>query len=138
MSSSSFEPPEVTVRLDVYGFRESPEEITGLLGLSPTDVWFQGELVPGSIVEHKENHWIIDSGPHRSLLDATQSVLDIAWPAAARFAALPSDARVQLYCVIYDLDRTVTLSFPVPTLEKLAALRAELNLVYYGFMSDEE
>jgi len=132
--------PEIRVRLDVYGFYCSPDEITTKLGIMPTSTWLRGDSVPRTTLQRKENRWIVSapSSASMSLGDHILRLLEQLKPATSRFALLPSDAKVQVYCVVYDYHRRVILSVPATALASIAALGADLNLDYYDMTDWEE
>lgn len=130
---------EVKVGLDVYGFSCSPDEITKLLGMAPTRTWLRGDPVPRTILRREDNRWILNAACDTTvaLREQVDSLLEQVSPAASRFAGLPSEARVQIFCAVYDSDRAVDLSFSKKAVEKIAALGAEINIDYYDLTDGE-
>jgi len=131
--------PEVKVTLDIRGFSCDHSEITRVVRIQPTRLWTRGEIVPRSIIAHKENHWLFDAPGYRieTLQVQVVGLLDLIEPLADNFLKLPSDARTQIYCAVYDYERSVDLSFTADTVRRAARISAEINVDYINFSVDQ-
>jgi hypothetical protein len=125
--------PEIAVSLDIHSFKRRPDQISKLLGLTPTRTWSHGDAIPKTILKRKSNHWILDAPCERTapLSEQVDSLLEQVFPIAEKFASLPKEAKVQLFCVVYDHERSVVLGFSEQAIAKIAALGAEINIDYY-------
>ena len=69
------------------------------------------------------------------LSQQVDELLELVFPAAPQFSALPVNARVVLSCAVYDYTRDVILAISKPAVERLAALGAEIDIDYYDMTS---
>src|SRR5438874_502023 len=84
---------QVLVRLNVTDFECPAEEITRLLGLSPTRTWRRGEKVhPRAQNTHRQNGWSLSApcDPYTTgLEEQVEALLRLVAPHVDRFATLP-------------------------------------------------
>jgi len=140
------EPPkskwEIKPSLVVRGFRVSPEEITRLLGVSPTKTWVRGDLVVplSSVLKRKDNAWLLAApcAHTEPLTKQVEALLTKIAPAAAKFRQLPQGSVVELYCAIYDYERSVVIQFSKRALHDLAEIGAGIGIDYYDLTDWEE
>ena len=129
---------EIKVSLNVSGFAGSPSKITALLGIEPSRTWVAGDPVQNTTLKRQDNRWILDSPVDSAapLSKHLESILSFASPAVGRFRMLPSGAKVQIFCAVYDYERAVVLEFTKDIITQLAAVGAGLGIDYYD-MSEE-
>ncbi len=133
---------EIKAKLIVRGFECSPEEITQLLNIYPTQTWLRGEPVSSRAKNvHKSNGWLLASpcDPVGSSIEAQiGSLFSVVVPQAEAFAKLPTGTKVELYCVIYVADyRDPVIIFPTDTVRILAQLGASVGIDIYDFRENQ-
>ena len=129
---------EIKAKLIIRDFDCSPEEITQLLKISPTQTWLQGKPVTARAKNvHKSNGWLLESpcDPVGSSLEAqVNSLLSLVLPHVELFTKLPISTRVELYCVLYVADyREPVIHFPTDIVRKLAQMGANIGIDIYDF-----
>lgn len=129
---------EIQAKLIVRSFECSPEEITQLLAIHPTQTWLRGETVtPRAKNVRKSNGWLLASpcDPIGSSIEAqTDSLFSIVAPRIEAFAKLPAGTNVELYCAMYVADyREPVISFPTDKVRLLAQLGASIGISIYDF-----
>lgn len=127
---------EIKAKLIVRDFEFSPEEITQLLNICPTQTWLRGETVtPRARNVHKSNGWLLASpcNPVGSSIEAQiDSLFSIVAPHADAFAKLPVGTNVELYCVMYVADyREPVIIYQSDTIKMLAKLGASVGIDIY-------
>ncbi|HET6614709.1 MAG TPA: DUF4279 domain-containing protein [Dehalococcoidia bacterium] len=130
---------EIRVFLDVSGYEGEADEISKLVGLRPTRIRKRGERILESVMSQKRNRWILDGEPtsNPDLGAAVKALMRQVAPFASRFSSLPTNVDVQLYCVIHDVDRSVTLSIDPESVQLAASIGARLSIDYYNVSSVE-
>ncbi len=123
------------VRLTVTDFECSPEEITQILGISPTETWLRGEpVLPKAKNVHHQNGWMIASpcDPMKTNI-STQvgSLFSIIEPHIEAFAKLPVGTCVDLSCILYVYDCRPVIGFSVDEVKMLARLGASIDVDFY-------
>jgi hypothetical protein len=127
---------EIKAKLIVRNFECSPEEITQLLNICPTQIWRRGEPVTSRAKNvHKNNGWLLASpcDPVGSSIESQiDSLFSVVAPHADTFAKLPVGTNVELYCVMYVADyREPIIIFPSDTVKMLAKLGASVGIDIY-------
>jgi hypothetical protein len=130
------EPSEVWVSLVISGQTLDPNEVSGTLGLSPSETWRRGERThSGALITHQDNGWMLSSEPHQGgptvLGDLADALLARVLPFADRFRNLPAGTNVALQCAVYDRNRDVVIWYAPSTIRGLALIGASLDLDYY-------
>ena len=133
---------EVKVQLFITHFECSPDEITRILGITPTATWLQGEPIPKSAGGvRKVNGWKLQSptfplgGPE----EQTDALLNVITPHAWRFKNLPGGSAIELSCAIYAYDDTHRVfEFSSDVVRRLAEIGMSIDVAYYAFTSCSE
>ena len=128
---------DIRVTLRLVGFEGSPEEITNLLGIQPTETWRRDDPVPDTLLRRRDNCWMVAAPcePTIPLGEQVDILLEFVLPAATRFATLPPDVIVLLSCAVYDYTRDVVLALSKVAVQRLASLGAEIDIDYYDMSS---
>jgi hypothetical protein len=123
---------EVIVRLKIASSRHTPEIITRALGLSSDRSWRVGDKRPHTIIEEKNNGWIINSGRPKatSLEEQVQALLDRVDQCKGAIKVLSRDASVEFSCVVY-ADTAPALNFSADIIDRLGQLGASLDIDLY-------
>ena len=125
---------EIRVRLTITDFKCSPNEITRILKIDPTKTWLRGDPIPKTIMMQKQHGWQLDSPktPKGSVEQQTDALLRLLAKRSRVFKSLPSEAEVELSCIIYSHggDRP-PIAFNRATVRKLAQLNASIDIDFY-------
>lgn len=133
----------ISVDLRIADFECSPEELTNIIGISPTRTWRQGDLVtPRTAHRYKENGWELSSGvsQHESFDNHVNALLDIIEPKIDAFIEIGSKYFATLSCAIYMYDNSEnSLPWPHFTKRSMAVLHhigAEVDFDLYILPSE--
>jgi hypothetical protein len=66
--------PRIKVELRITGTHISPEEITNLIGVSPTRIFRMDESIQGTKLKWKSNGWCFSLGDYRNTYDLGEEV----------------------------------------------------------------
>ena len=133
------EQTEVKVHLSITHFECFPDEITQILGITPTRTWQRGTPIPkskGGV--RKVNGWSLESplDSTRSPEEQVDAILNKVMPNAERFEKLPPKCELNLSCAIYAYDDSQRVfSFSSEAVKALAAIGAPISIAYYDFTS---
>jgi hypothetical protein len=136
---------EIKANLVITDFECFPDEITRILGIQPTETWRKGDSIL-SIAKNirKQNGWILKSiiDPKNNTVNVqVESLLSIISPNIEKFANLPSDAEVELACIVY-INRTgesigfPEIGFSSNTISVLAKINAVIDIDLYCLSDD--
>lgn len=125
---------KVKVKLMILGFTEQPDEMSRILGVSPSRTWTKGEPVaPGAHNRQPQNGWQL-SAPvdpiNAEANSAVESLLSL-FPDRSAFRRLPSEAEVQLTCTVYAYGERPWLYFSRQTVSMLGEIGASLDVDIY-------
>jgi len=128
---------EVRVQLFINSFRCHPDEVTRILGLTPTKTWVKGDpyLKTGGPV-HRGDGWSLSSGlpPATAPEEQVESLTKLIRPHTEKFKRLPRGSVVDLSCAIYAYDDSQRVFFfPVEAVKTLAAIGSYISIAYYDF-----
>ncbi len=131
---------EICAYFSLNGFACEPDEITQMIGLTPTDTWKAGDLRGRSIRRHETSGWRL-----RSRLDEPlwieRHVQDVIaqltpkWPDVVHLC-LQYQAMINCVCSIYDASPVI--HFGRETIKRVAELNAWIDVDYYDFTGLEE
>lgn len=119
------EQDEFCVRLSIWGDDLDPDEITRLLGASPTDAWRKGDVNPWSGFPKLTGSWSIKT--ERSTGDVEEHLTELVAGLSSHPAvwkALTSRYRADLYCGFF----LAGLGHGISMTPKLHRLLADRNL----------
>lgn len=128
---------EINVRLAIYRFDCHPDEITQILGLTPTDIWIAGQPVrrppSGRAKLHEENAWLLKSPLDGSseIEEQVDALTDVIAPQADRFRDLPDNVCIELSCSVYGHEYMPAIHFTANQVRFLASLGAEIDVDVY-------
>jgi len=128
---------EVRVQLFIKGFRCHPDEVTQVLGISPTETWLKGEPIrkAGGAL-YRGNGWELKSptAPTASPEEQLEALLPLIRPYTKNFRRLPPGSVVDLSCAIYAYDDSQRVFlFSTEAVKALAAIGAPISVAYYDF-----
>ena len=133
---------EVKIQLFIKGFKCSPEKITQLLGISPTETWVKGEPIRGArSAVYKFNGWNLESSTAETTSPEEQvdALLAVIKPHSERFKSLPPDAQLDLSCAIYAYDDSQRVFyFSAEAVKELAKISAPISIAYYDLTNLSE
>ncbi|HTU32706.1 MAG TPA: DUF4279 domain-containing protein [Candidatus Acidoferrum sp.] len=121
---------EVALRLAGQGF--SPDDVTALVGLSPTKTWRCGDSIQGTWLQRKNDGWsfgLLQRETYemdaflRELLDAIEPYKAKIVEAAERF-----HLDVEVSFGVYVRDETPASWFAAETIRRLASIGASLDV----------
>ncbi len=123
---------EIIVRLKITSVHITPEEITEKLGISCDNSWRLGDKRKKTIIEEKENGWVLDSGLSRSasLENHIDVLLKRLSPHAVTIRLLSQKSKVELSCVCYAATPPA-LNFSSGIIKRLDELGASLDIDLY-------
>jgi hypothetical protein len=100
--NESFSAYKLTVGLLIYGFTCSPEEITALLKINPTETFLKGQPVrKGALNTHHYNGWWLESGvapDESSWQEHMDAIFEVIGEKIDHFDLLPSESEIELSC----------------------------------------
>jgi len=135
MQKISKQRTESKTQLFITHFECSPDEITKILGISPTATWRKNDPIPKSTGGvRKVNGWRLESPvkPTASPEGQINSLLEIVAPNINRFKQLPTPSEVELSCAIYAYDESQRVfGFSLQTVQLLAKMNATIGVAYY-------
>lgn len=128
----------IYVELAITGFEEDPDDLTSLIGLSPTKIGRKGERMNGKVgVVLKSNRWVLSIPFDRMrgyVLDShLAELLRIIEPHTIAIRELTSRTESYICCAVYDGDRETHLFVSSPTLRAIADLNLPLDIDTYAF-----
>ena len=117
----------------ITGFACDPGDVSKCLALDPTATWRIGDRIGSSVRQREHNGWRLQSpfDESASLEDHVRWLLDRVTP---RYDALPAVAGPhdsELACVLHLVDRAPELHLEAATLERMVALKTELDVDIY-------
>jgi len=125
---------EFKFRLNIHGFRCSPDQITSITGIDPSKVWFEGEpVLPGTLNRNEQNGWQISSSlaktheliEHWNALHTDMEII------ASKRELLPPEVEIEVSCVIFAYESIPSIYFEHKQIELLDKLKAELDIDLY-------
>lgn len=125
---------EIKIRLSISGFSCPPEEVTQVLGLSPTKTWRRNDSIPRTIMVYKENGWRLEApgSPYASVEKQCTVLMERITPRLEAFKELPPGSEVELSCVIYVYhNERPSLSFSPEVIRTLATIGGLIDIDYY-------
>ena len=128
---------EVYAGFELFGTELNPDEVTGLVGITPSRAWRIGDPqrppIPGV---HKNSGWILKSDLPLSayLDDHVMWVLERLRPSWSEFARLGAQYEAIISCVVksYGGDRP-PITFEPEVVKRVAELNAALDVDLYVF-----
>ncbi|HLO89414.1 MAG TPA: DUF4279 domain-containing protein, partial [Nostocaceae cyanobacterium] len=122
-------------------FECDPEEITKIVGVSPTDVWRIGDKITNrSTLKRKKNGWRLKSNLEQTAdLDAhIRNVLERLKPGWEKLRELGLQYYAEISCVIYNYEAQVpVMHFDKEIIKAAAELNAEIDIDYYSLYEPE-
>lgn len=126
---------ETIVDLDISSFKEHPLDIAKILGIQPSRIRLEGELVySNALIRHKENGLEISSSLSRShpFMEHIDSLSKILIPLKDKFKNLPSTCEIMLSCHIYIYEEGMpAICLDVNMVKLLSDLNAEIDIDLY-------
>jgi hypothetical protein len=132
--------PEIKVKFVISGLKLSPEEISDIIGITPTDSWYAGkhrQMIINGVVrnlspKNKRNGWCLEAKPDLENIDICKplkELLQILSPKADLIKTMCQD--YDLECefdyVIFIKDQTPIMTITPDLLSELLNLKATLD-----------
>ena len=123
---------EMYVYLGIFGFKCSPERISQILGVKPTETFKRGDPIEGTRAKCKQNGWQyrIDAKEIVGLEPLVKKILKRFRDVRSLKKAVAM-GRGTLTCVLYARDRSAEIWLSPPTLKGLAKIGCEFHLDYF-------
>lgn len=128
----------MNVSLTLTDFSCSPNEITEILGVTPTFSWLLGDVInPRSILVRKENGWRLDvpEDQDASLNDRVHRLKTVLGSRVENFRNLPADCSVELSCCVRLDGESPEFHLDKQAMIFLASIGAELDVDIYLHVS---
>jgi hypothetical protein len=122
--------PEIKVEFIITGLQISPDEITPLIGLTPTNTWNDGDFIQKTALRRKHNGWCISTDSKDiSLGKLTRDLLNVLLPKTKIINELCAEYKLEceLSCAIYIIDETPVVNFGRDIISDLALLNAAID-----------
>ena len=125
--------PEIHTRFCITGTSISPDQITNLLGFSPTQTWILGDPIQGTRLSRKHNGWCYSVGGAENTLDLGRSVSALVNHLVS-YSQIISDVcskhklHCEVSCAVYIVDETPIINLDPETISGLACLNASLDI----------
>jgi uncharacterized protein DUF4279 len=132
---------EVYAEFNLFGLDMDPDQVTALVGISPSKTWRLGDPIgpPPLILRYKNNGWRLKSELPLSLdlEEHVKSVIDQLQPSWAAFVELGTRYSAEISCVVksYGGDRP-PISFNEAVVKRAAELNAAIDIDLYIFDDD--
>lgn len=132
------EKSRIRAYLNITGIGFNPEEVTSLLGVTPTETWRLGDIIPKTIAKYKHDGWEISTDEEIGInLDVEKHVRELLnqikhCSDKIKEICLRYKLDVEIDCEVFDWgnDRPM-LTFSKDTLKQMADIGAELDIDYY-------
>ena len=132
---------EIATRFILRGNQFDPDEITALLGIQPIEVWRYGDLIPRTIMRHKDNGWLLstesqplDEENSIDLMRQIDTIVGRLRPHTAKLQEICTRLRLnaKLYCVLsIEGEDRPAIQFDPDTVQWLAQIHAGIDVVTY-------
>lgn len=125
--------PESHVSILITDENSSPEEITRLTGLQPTNIWYKGQAIPKTGLLKKANGWQLKSTlPLQSpLADHVNYLLTMVEPFSNQLRIFTGKYFSLLACAIYFDEHAPEVYLDPQVIAKLADLNLGLDIDLY-------
>ena len=124
--------PEMCVALRLRGKRFAPEDVTRVVGLSPSKTWRAGEPIPATTAKRKDDRWEFGLS-YRETFDMEEmlkELLDTIEPYRERITAAAKEFGLvrEISFGVYIREQTPACWFSADTMRRLADLGADLDI----------
>jgi hypothetical protein len=122
---------EIKVEFIITGTQITPEEISNLLGLTPTRTWREGDLIQATRLVYKQNGWCLSNKENSiNLGDHIHSLLDNLLPKSELIAKVCSKYGLEseMNCVIYIVNETPIINISKKTIAGMERLGTSLDI----------
>ena len=123
--------PTMSVEFCITGLSITPEEITRVIGITPTKTWLLGESIQKTALRRKHNGWCISTAAEViSLEETTRHILDLLLPKERTINELCSkhDLHRELSCALYLVDEAPEINFSRDVIIGLSRLGATVDI----------
>lgn len=125
--------PEFKVEFLITGTKISADEITKLIGVSPTRSWDMGDFIPKTNLRRKHNGWCLsydDSEKIKDIDEAMLFLLNILLPKSKQIIQISKeyDLECEMNTVIYISDQVPAINLSKEIVCGLAELRAMIDI----------
>jgi len=125
--------PEIRVEFILTGTKITPDEITNLLGITPTKTWEHGEPIKGTILRRKYNGWcfsIENEKESLDLMDYIQPLVDSILPKSELITRIIKEYELvsEISCGIYIVEQTPIFHFDPEIMAKLVKINTEVDI----------
>lgn len=121
--------PKIAVAFVITGFDCHPDEVSQVIGVSPTDTWQIGDPIRPPEIRQKSNGWRLRSplGESQHLEPHLRWLLDHL---PDEISELPSTSpwSIDVSCAIVIGEHAPSMTLPRDVLERFARLRADLDI----------
>src|SRR5574340_1223427 len=124
--------PEIKVDFLIAG-NFDPEEITNVLGISPTKSWKKGDLISGTTIARKFDGWILSAAERSDSNEVEEHIkplLTKLLPLKDRIAEVYKEFELEaeINCAVYVTDETPVLYMSAVTLREISELNASVDI----------
>lgn len=125
--------PKIKVEFCITGIQLNPEQITQLIGISPSQIWKMEEPIQNTLLRRKHNGWCLSSGEYNSDLDLAklaEPLIQILLPKSEVINKICDEFQLdcELSGVAHIVDKTPIINFTHDILLGLAQLNATLDI----------
>jgi hypothetical protein len=130
---------EMRVQLNFVGFAREPNDVTALVGITPSKVWRTGDVIERSNRTYESNGWRVSA--ERSIteieagVDALFARLAPQWETLRQFS---HESRVELSIVIYAGQQVPAVHLRRDQLDRLTELGGSVDVDVYCLGGDDE
>jgi hypothetical protein len=122
---------EFRVEFKIFG-NTPPQEITDIIGITPTRTWRKGESNQGLKLLYKENGWGLSSGVQNNpdIEVHLKALLERLLPKAEVIKSLckQNDLGSEFSCYIDIVDETPIFNLDAPTIAGISSLNSTLDI----------
>lgn len=124
--------PQIDVALKLTGAKFVPDEVTRLVGLTPTRTWRSGDQIQGTELKRKQDGWVFglryrETYDMDSLLN---ELLDSIWPHLEQIKEVAKSLhlKTEISFGTYVREETPTCWFAAATIQRVSELGADLDV----------
>jgi hypothetical protein len=137
MKSSEKNKNQMYVYLGIKEFKESPDEITRMIGVRPTSVNRKGDFIGKTSKRYRNNGWKLKVSSATSFdLERLLKKLFLKFKDKKKLMNAISKGSGQIVCVVHYADSLPTIEISPATLKKITDLNCGFWLDYYFTLNE--
>ena len=125
--------PKIKVELILSSTQISPEEITRLIGISPTRFFRLGESIQQTALKNRANGWCFSISDYQSTYELGEVISKLLQRLQPFFKTIPqiceeNNLYSEISCGVYVSDETPSINFSSDIIAKLNELKTTVDI----------